>query len=43
VQAAIDGYIAQTRGIERAVALLQLNDVTIEGSDSLSNLDVVFQ
>ena len=26
VQAAIDGLIAQTRGIERAVALLELGD-----------------
>ncbi|WP_323013325.1 imelysin family protein [Devosia sp.] len=44
VQAAIDGLIAQTRGIERAVALLQLQDaVTIEDSDSLSNPDAVFE
>jgi putative iron-regulated protein len=43
VQAAIDGLIAQTRGIERVVALLKLDDVTLEGSDSLDNPDVVFQ
>jgi putative iron-regulated protein len=44
VQAAIDGLIAQTRGIERAVALLELDDaVTIENSDSLSNPDAVFE
>lgn len=44
VQGAIDGLIAQTRGIERAVALLELGDaVTIEDSDSLSNPDAVFQ
>ena len=43
VQAAIDGLIAQTRGIERAVALLELGDVTIEDSDSLVNPDAVFQ
>ncbi len=43
VQAAIDGLIAQTRGIERAVALLKLDGVTIEDSDSLSNPDAVFQ
>ncbi len=43
VQAAIDGLIAQTRGIERAVALLDLADVTIEDSDSLSNPDAVFE
>jgi putative iron-regulated protein len=42
VQAAIDALIAQTRGIERAVALLGL-DVTVEGSDSLDNPDAVFQ
>lgn len=43
VQAAIDGLIAQTRGVERAVALLNLDGVTIEDSDSLSNPDAVFQ
>jgi putative iron-regulated protein len=42
VQDAIDALIAQTRGIERAVALLKLN-VTVEGSDSLDNPDAVFQ
>jgi len=43
VQAAIDGLIAQTRGFERAVALLNLEGVTIEDSDSLSNPDAVFK
>jgi len=43
VQAAIDGLIAQTRGIERAVALLELSGVTIEDSDSLSDPDAVFE
>lgn len=44
VQTAIDGLIEQTRGIERAVALLQLGGaVTIEQSDSLVNPDAVFQ
>ncbi|MGV3491426.1 MAG: imelysin family protein [Devosia sp.] len=44
VQAAIDALIAQTRGIERAVAVLELGDtVTIEQSDSLVNPDAVFQ
>jgi putative iron-regulated protein len=42
VQAAIDGLIAQTRGIERVVSLLAL-DVKVEGSDSLDNPDAVFQ
>jgi putative iron-regulated protein len=44
VQAAIDGLIAQTRGVERAVALLNLGDnVSIEQSDSLTNPDAVFE
>jgi putative iron-regulated protein len=44
VQAAIDGLIAQTRGVERAVALLDLREtVTIEQSDSLTNPDAVFE
>jgi putative iron-regulated protein len=42
VQDAIDALVAQTRGIERAVALLEL-DVKVEGSDSLDNPDAVFQ
>ena len=42
VQGGIDALIAQTRGIERAVALLKL-DVQVEGSDSLDNPDAVFQ
>ena len=42
VQDVIDALIAQTRGVERAVALLKL-DVTVEGSDSLDNPDAVFQ
>ncbi|UIJ72790.1 peptidase [Aurantimonas sp. HBX-1] len=43
VQAAIDGLVKQTRSIERAVAALDLGSVTIEGSDSLDNVDAVFQ
>ncbi len=44
VQAAIDALIAQTRGVERAVALLDLGDaVTIEQSDSLTNPGAVFE
>ncbi|MEP7241122.1 MAG: imelysin family protein [Devosia sp.] len=42
VQDVIDALIAQTRGIERAVALLKL-DVAVEGSDSLDNPNAVFQ
>jgi putative iron-regulated protein len=43
VQAGIDGLVAQTRTIERAVAALDLKDVKIEGSDSLDNESAVFQ
>ena len=43
VQAAINGLIDQTRSIERAVALLDLDAIEIEGSDSLDNPDAVFQ
>ncbi|PSL20904.1 imelysin family protein [Shimia abyssi] len=43
VQTAIDGLVAQTRNIERAVALVGLDGVTIEGSDSLDNPNAVFQ
>ena len=43
VQGGIDALIAQTRAIERVVALLKLDNVTIEDSDSLSNPDAVFQ
>ena len=43
VQAAIDGLIDQTRSIERAVALLELDEIAIEGSDSLDSPDAVFQ
>ncbi|MEM9206833.1 MAG: imelysin family protein, partial [Pseudomonadota bacterium] len=43
VQAAIDGLVAQTRPIERAVAALGLSAIEIEGSDSLDNPDAVFQ
>ena len=42
VQDAIDALIAQTHGVERAVALLKLN-VSVEGSDSLDNPDAVFK
>lgn len=43
VQTAIDALIAQTRGIERVVAMLKLDNVTVEGSDSLDSPDAVFQ
>ena len=43
VQAAIDGLVDQTRSIERAIALLNLGQVDLEGSDSLDNPDAVFE
>lgn len=43
VQAAIDGLIDQTRSIERAVAVLHLNAVELEGSDSLDDPQAVFE
>ena len=43
VQAAIDGLVAQTRPIERAVVALGLGAIEIEGSDSLDNPDAVFE
>jgi putative iron-regulated protein len=43
VQDAIDALIAQTRGVERVIALLKLDNVTLEGSDSLDSPDSVFQ
>lgn len=43
VQAAIDGLIDQTRSIERVVAVLKLDSIAFEGSDSLDAPDKVFQ
>ena len=43
IQAVIDALIAQTRSIERAIALLDLHSVQIEGSDSLDQPEAVFQ
>ncbi|MEP3245770.1 MAG: imelysin family protein [Sneathiella sp.] len=43
VQSAIDGLIDQTRSIERAVSILGLKAIEIEGSDSLDNPKSVFQ
>jgi putative iron-regulated protein len=43
VMGAVDGLIAQTRSIERAVSALGLNAIAFEGSDSLDNPDAVFQ
>ena len=43
VQAAIDGLVDQTRSIERAVGVLELDAIAFEGSDSLDSPDKVFQ
>ena len=43
IQDAIDGLIAQTRDIERAVAALGRDAIAFEGSDSLDDPEAVFQ
>jgi putative iron-regulated protein len=41
VQAGIDALIAQTKELERAIAVLNLKDIKFEGSDSLDQPDTV--
>lgn len=43
VQAAIDRLVDQTRSLERVIAVLELGDVSLEGSDSLDKPEAVFQ
>jgi len=43
VMGGVDALIAQTRSIERVIAALDLDGVTIEGSDSLDDPSAVFQ
>ncbi|WP_065329719.1 imelysin family protein [Tritonibacter mobilis] len=43
VMGGVDALVDQTRSIERAVAALELDDVAIEGSDSLDNPTAVFE
>lgn len=43
VQTAIDGLIDQTKSIQRAVTSLDLDKITVEGSDSLDNPSKVFK
>ena len=43
VMGGVNGLIQQTRSIERAVAVLGLDEIAIEGSDSLDNPNAVFQ
>ena len=43
VQAAIDALIKQAKSVERAIALLELGFVDLEGSDSLDDPEAVFE
>ncbi|MEW8395924.1 MAG: imelysin family protein [Candidatus Thiodiazotropha sp.] len=43
VLAAVDALVAQTRGIEKAVAVLELEPIAFEGSDSLDAPKKVFE
>lgn len=43
IMAAVDALVEQTKGIERAVAALDLDQIGFEGSDSLDNPDAVFE
>lgn len=43
IMGAVDGLVAQTREIERAVSALELDQIGFEGSDSLDNPNAVFQ
>lgn len=43
VQKAIDALVAQTRSFERVIALLEVGNVKLEGSDSLDNPAAVFK
>ncbi|TNE68809.1 MAG: peptidase [Rhodobacteraceae bacterium] len=43
IMTAVDALVAQTRVIERAVAVLTASEIEVEGSDSLDNPEAVFQ
>ncbi|MEP5730180.1 MAG: imelysin family protein [Sulfitobacter sp.] len=43
VMGGVNGFIDQTRSIERVVSSLGLNQIAFEGSDSLDDPDAVFQ
>ena len=43
VQAAIDALTAQTRGIEKVVAVFELTSIEFEGSDSLDDPAAIFK
>ncbi len=43
IMSAVDALVTQTKSIERAVAALELNEIAVEGSDSLDNPNAVFE
>ncbi len=43
IMSAVDALVAQTRSIERAVAVLELDGIALEGSDSLDDPNAVFR
>ncbi|SFJ05059.1 imelysin family protein [Celeribacter neptunius] len=43
IMSAVDALVAQTREIERAVAVLSTSEIAVEGSDSLDNPEAVFE
>ena len=43
IMSAVDALVAQTRSIERAVAVLELDGIALEGSDSLDDPNAIFQ
>ena len=42
IQNAVDALVIQSRDIEKVAKLLEINDLVVEGSDSLDNPDAVF-
>ena len=42
IQNAVDALVNQSKGIEEVAVLLDINDLQVEGSDSLDNPDAVF-
>jgi putative iron-regulated protein len=43
IMGAVDALVTQTKSMERAVTVLGLDKIALEGSDSLDNPDAVFQ
>ncbi|KPA23577.1 Iron-regulated protein A precursor [Shimia sp. SK013] len=42
IMGGVDGFVDQTKSIERVVGVLGLDDIAVEGSDSLDRPDAVF-